>query len=128
VSGWSPDGHWLVSSEEVSAGNPTAIYLYSVEGGEKRRLTSPPAGTPGDTNGVISPDGRKLAFIRVAVNTVGWMGSDVYCLSLGADYSPQGEPERLTSDKAQLAGIAWTSNSREMVFLRTGADRWRCGE
>jgi Tol biopolymer transport system component len=116
VSGWSPDGRWLVSSEEVSAGNPTAIYLYSVEGGEKRRLTSPPAGTPGDTNGVISPDGRKLAFIRVAVNTVGWMASDIYCLSLGADYSPQGEPERLTSDKAQLAGIAWTANSREIVF------------
>ncbi len=116
VSGWSPDGRWLVSSEEMSAGSPAAIYLVPVEGGEKRRLTLPPAGVPGDTNGVISPDGRRLAFIRVAANTVGWMASDIYCLSLGAHYSPQGEPERLTSDKAQLAGIAWTANSREIVF------------
>ena len=32
------------------------------------------------------------------------------------DYSPQGKPKRLTFDNAQGAGIAWTGNSREIVF------------
>jgi Tol biopolymer transport system component/DNA-binding winged helix-turn-helix (wHTH) protein len=119
VSGWSPDGRWLVSSVKEAADQPSALYLVSAESGEKRRLTSPPAGIPGDADGVISPDGRTLAFSRIAVATVGWMASDasdVYALSLADDYSPQGKPKRLTFDNAQLAGIAWTANSREIVF------------
>lgn len=116
VSGWSPDGRWLVSSAKDAADQPNALYLVSAESGEKRRLTSPPAGIPGDTDGVISPDGRTLAFSRVAVDTVGWMASDVYAVSLAGDYSPQGRPKRLTFDNTQLAGIAWTANSREIVF------------
>lgn len=128
VSGWSPDGHWLVSSVKEAADRPNALYLVSAESGEKRRLTSPPAGIPGDTDGVISPDGRTLAFGRVVINTEGWTASDVYVVSLAGDYRPQGKPKRLTFDNARIAGIAWTANSREIVFSsrRGGSEAlWR---
>jgi Tol biopolymer transport system component len=116
VSGWSPDGRWLVSTVKEAPDQPNALYLVSVESGEKRRLTSPATGIPGDADGVISPDGRTLVFRRNAVNTVSSRASDLYALSLAGDYSPQGKPKRLTFDNAQLAGIAWTANSREIVF------------
>jgi Tol biopolymer transport system component len=40
---WSPDGSWLVMSDRGSHTEPVALFLLSVETGEKRRLTSPPA-------------------------------------------------------------------------------------
>ena len=117
---WSCSNPWLLAAAclpvKEAADKPNALYLVSAESGEKRRLTSPPAGITGDTGGVISPDGRTLAFSRVAVNTEGWISGDVYALSLTGDYSPQGKPKRLTFDNAQGAGIAWTGNSREIVF------------
>jgi Tol biopolymer transport system component len=105
-----------VSTVKEATDQPNALYLVSAESGEKRRLTSPPTGIPGDADGVISPDGRTLVFRRDAVNTVSSRASDVNALSLAGDYSPQGKPKRLTFDNAQLAGIAWTANSREIVF------------
>ena len=94
VSGWSPDGRWLVSSMKEAADRPNALYLVSAESGEKRRLTSPPAGIPGDTDGVISPDGRTLAFGRLVVETEGW-GCErcLCCFSCGRLLAP-GEAQK----------------------------------
>jgi Tol biopolymer transport system component len=43
---------------------PDGIFLLSLESGERRRLTRPPAGYRGDSVPRFSPDGRTLAFIR----------------------------------------------------------------
>jgi DNA-binding winged helix-turn-helix (wHTH) protein len=37
---WSPDGKWLVIVDKDSAAEPDALFLLSIESGEKRRLTS----------------------------------------------------------------------------------------
>src|SRR5205807_3409312 len=77
---WSPDGRWLV----VGAGKPNVISLVAVETGEKRQLTFPPASFEGDRYGVLSPDGRTLAFLR----EIGTQASDLYALSLADNFVP----------------------------------------
>src|SRR6266545_1243841 len=104
---WSPDGKWLVVSDKTSAEEPFSLFLLSPETGEKRRVTSPPASVVGDCSPAFSPDGKRLAFVRVISALVG----DVYLVSVNG-----GEPKRLTFDGAGVSNLAWTPNGREIVF------------
>ena len=61
---WSPDGNWLVISDRDSPKEPVALFLLSVESGEKRKLTTPPLQSTGGANPAFSPDGHALAFSR----------------------------------------------------------------
>ena len=119
---WSPDGSWLVISDRGSHTEPVALFLLSVETGEKRRLTSPPAQFVGDSCPTFSPDGRRLAFSRSGVGT-----GDVNLLALSAGLTPVGDAKRLTFGNRGVAGTAWTADGREIVFS-TGTGRtslWR---
>jgi Tol biopolymer transport system component/predicted Ser/Thr protein kinase len=114
---WSPDGRWLVASTHDEARQPMALFLVSAESGEKRRLTSPPRTISGDFDGVISPDGRTLAFSRlVVIGSATMSDGDVFTMPLGADYAPAGPPKRITFDQTLTHGIAWTADSKEIVF------------
>ena len=118
---WSPDGKWLVIVDKDSATEPDALFLLSIESGEKKRLTSPPARS-GDGGPAFSPDGRTLAFIRTASVLPQWPDqfSDVYLMSLSTNLTPAGPPTRLTFDKQNTFGIAWTANGREVVVSAGG--------
>jgi Tol biopolymer transport system component/DNA-binding winged helix-turn-helix (wHTH) protein len=117
MGGWTPDGRWLLLSMKEGS-DRYGLFLLSVESGEKRRLTSPPAVGTGDMFGSISPDGRVIAFSRVQSNGApgGAPIGDVHTLPLTPDFAPKGEPRRLTFDGAGIGGIAWTADSREIVF------------
>ncbi|HWS87537.1 MAG TPA: protein kinase [Pyrinomonadaceae bacterium] len=104
---WAPDGKSLVFLERASPMVPFGIYLLSVETLERSRLTSPPAGTRGDRFPAISPDGKTLAFTRRSNNDT----DDIYLAPLAG-----GEPARLTSDNSVIAGLAWTSDGRELIY------------
>ncbi len=119
AANWSPDGRWLVAAGRNSAEKPVALWLVSAESGEKRPLTVPPAGSLGDFCAAFSPDGRSVAFVRYAAAAAG----DVYLLPLDGNLSAKGEPGRLTHDSRQIRGLAWTPDSREIVFSsnRAGA-------
>jgi eukaryotic-like serine/threonine-protein kinase len=108
---WSPDGKSLVignglsgSLEERSVG----VFLISSENGEKRKLTLPPTGSRGDTDPAFSPDGRTLAFVRWSGDSAG----DIYLQS-----AHSAEKRQLTFDEADIDGLAWTPDSRNIVFL-----------
>jgi Tol biopolymer transport system component len=88
------------------------LFLYSVETGEKRRLTSPPTDSLGDSCPAFSPDGRTLAFFRWA----SWTNSDLYLLDLSQDLKPVPEPKRLTFGNWRAASPAWTTDGRSLVF------------
>ena len=121
---WSPDGRNLVISDRGSLSEPSGIFLHSLDSGQRRKLTSPPAGTFGDDAGRISPDGRWLLVVRNEAYITG----DLYRIPLGDDYAPRGEPERLTSDRTNFSGTAWMPDSREVLFAswREGpASAWR---
>src|SRR5215813_2195139 len=104
---WSPDGKWLVVSDKTSAEEPFSLFLLSPETGEKRRVTSPPASVVGDCSPAFSPDGQRLAFVRVISALVG----EIHLVSVNG-----GEPKRLTFDGAGVSNLAWTPDGREIVF------------
>jgi Tol biopolymer transport system component/DNA-binding winged helix-turn-helix (wHTH) protein len=126
VEGWSPDGRWLLVSMKADG-----LFLVSTENGEKRRMTSCQQcdGGPGDIYAGISPDARSLAFFsRRTLSTGNVAIGDIYTLPLTPDLRPAGEPARLTWDNAYVGGIAWTADSRELVFSSGRGDSpglWR---
>ncbi len=109
---WSPDGRWLLVSGRGAPDRPSALWLVSVETGEKRQLTLPPATYWGDLSGAFSPDGRTVAFFRSDAVQAG----DLYALPLAAGFTPQGDPKRLTNDNRPIAGISWTPRGDEVIF------------
>jgi len=117
---YSPDGKYLAIPDKSSPSEPLSIFLLSIETGERRKLTSPPAGVIGDYNPAFSPDGKWLAFAR----SPRWSTDDLYLMPLAG-----GEPKRLTFDNMTINGLTWTPDSREIVFdsRRGGSSRhlWR---
>ncbi len=104
---WSPDGKFLAVSDRTSPEEPRAIFLVSVESGEKERLTSPPPQSLADHSPAFSPDGRTLAFVRQSAVVL----ADVYLVQVDG-----GEPRRLTFNDQRIHGLAWTPDGREIVF------------
>jgi Tol biopolymer transport system component len=60
----------------------------------------------------VSPDGKTLAFTR----TITYSVSDIYIVPISEDLLPTSEPQRVTSDSKEITGLAWTSDSRALVF------------
>lgn len=127
---WSPDGKWLVISEQADTeqflgkpslpeggGPPASLFLLSVQTGERRRLTSAPPGSMFDAGPAFSPDGRTLAFVRASALSV----TDLYLLSLTADLQPSGQPTQLTFWNQATTSPSWTPDGREILVA---SGRW----
>jgi eukaryotic-like serine/threonine-protein kinase len=112
---WTPDSKWLAFPYLEEEKRIWALFLISLDTGEKRRLTTPPVDVTGDTRPAPSPDGRILAFSR---------DSMLYLLQLGEGYKPQGEPKRADTGNLSNLGAVWTPDGREIVFSSGGA-LWR---
>ena len=111
---WSPDGKWIVAPDTLGSGrNVPGLCLISVESGEKRPLTQPPAWNDG-LSPAITPDMRHLVFAR----DTGPRVSDLYTVDLSNDLHPIGEPKRLTFYDQQTSSPAWTKNGRLLLFTR----------
>ena len=115
---WSPDSRHLVLTRRSAPHAPDSLFLGSVDSGETRRLTQPPAAGLGDVFGEISPDGSRLAFCRCTPDAC-----DLYVQALTG-----GAATRLTTDRSLLYGLAWTPDSRELVIAsrrRSYSELWR---
>ena len=119
--GWHPGGKWLVVACKDSPGEPRAIYLISLETGEKRRLTSPPQGIGGDEQPAFSPDGRWLAFTRALGGA-----SEIFVLPVSARLEPGAEPKQLTFGDRTARYPAWMPDGKELVFIY-GSKSLHCG-
>ena len=104
---WSSDGKSLAFSDRDSPLAPSSVYLLSIESLERRKLTSPPAGSYGDRSPAISPDGATLVFIRRNNNDT----DNIYLVRVSG-----GEPTRLTSDNSVINGLAWTPDGRGIIY------------
>jgi Tol biopolymer transport system component/predicted Ser/Thr protein kinase len=109
---WSPDGKSLAIVVAGSSNEPCGLFLLSIETGEKRRLTSPPSTSIGDSSPAFSPDGRTLAFSRIMALGI----SDLYLLDLSGRLETIGEPKRLTFDNQDTSDPVWTPDGREIIF------------
>ena len=104
---WSPDAKTLALVDKEVEGQPWSIYLVSVETGERRRLTTPPADHDGDTLVAFSPDGESVALVRRRDAST----SDIYIVPAAG-----GEPVRLTRDGVAIRGLDWTKGRDHIVF------------
>jgi Tol biopolymer transport system component/DNA-binding winged helix-turn-helix (wHTH) protein len=110
---WSPDGSSLAMSDRDSAKEPFALYLVSIESGEKRKLTSPSPPSVGDVSPAFSPDGGTLAFSR----RVDWgFRSDLYLVPFSKTVGSIAEPKRVTFDNRGAMHPAWSADGSEIVF------------
>lgn len=117
---WSPDGKFLAISDKSKPDEPFSLWLLSLENGSRRRLTSPPAGSVGDTAPAFSPDGNTVAFIRTPSAAV----RQIQFVPISG-----GEPRSLPlRDLRYPRQPSWTADGRDIVFSaeRAGVLRvWR---
>lgn len=104
---WAPDGARLYFIDRPTRSAAGRIFSVAAEGGTVTAVTSPPAWMRGDRDLVISPDGRSLAFIRLAAIGV----SDIYVQDIRG-----GAARRITHDGAEVAGLTWSSSGRSLFF------------
>jgi Tol biopolymer transport system component/DNA-binding winged helix-turn-helix (wHTH) protein len=118
---WTPDGRWLAAAGRFADGDPSEIWLFSPETGERRRLTVAGDAQIGDFGLSFSPDGRFLALLRFATRSVG----DVYLLPLGAGYVAGGPLVRLTHENMLVGGPCWNSRADRIFYSSGGALGYR---
>jgi Tol biopolymer transport system component len=104
---WSADGKLLAFSDSTpGTKRPLAIFLYDLQSGEKRKLTSPPPDLWGDWNPKFAPDGRTVAFKRVT----GFWVDDIYLVPAGG-----GEAKQFTAMRRGIWGHAWMPDGKSLL-------------
>jgi Tol biopolymer transport system component/tRNA A-37 threonylcarbamoyl transferase component Bud32 len=109
---WSPDGNSLVISDKGESQEPFALFLLSIDTGERLRLTSPPAQVRGDDCPAFSPDGRTLAFSRIIDAGL----SDLYLLSVAGGPKSTAEAQRVPLENRSAYSPTWTEDGRTIIF------------
>ncbi len=109
--GWSPDGKWLYCSSQVSPLH-FALFAEPSGGGDRRKLTDPPAGAIGDFDPSVSPDGRLLVFARAVADH----NNDIFVADL-RDGNNAGTPRRLTSDLKTKRSPVFTADGKGVVYV-----------
>ena len=117
---WCPNSDCLVVTDSPGQEKPDALFVVSLETGEKRQLTNPQPPVTGDTHPAVSPDGRWLLFHRESAppNAV------LHLLPLGRNLTPTGEPARLSFAGRNRDYTAWMPDSQEILFS-SGGSLWR---
>jgi eukaryotic-like serine/threonine-protein kinase len=117
---WCPDSSCLVVTNSPGEGKSDALFVISLDTGEKRQLTNPQPPVSGDTNPAISPDGNSLIFRRMANLFTG----ELYLLPLKNGITPASDPRRLTLPELDAEHPAWMPDSKEIIFSAR-AKLWR---
>lgn len=108
---WSPDGSYLVLGCVPPGFSSSVICAISPQTGELRRITAGDS-KHGDFSPKVSPNGRSIAFIRLAGGAIG----DVYVQALNRDFTPRGESRRFTFLTATVQGVAWTADGANLLY------------
>jgi Tol biopolymer transport system component/DNA-binding winged helix-turn-helix (wHTH) protein len=112
---WSPDGNFLVVDDKTNDTDPLSLYLVHVGDGKKLRLTYPNMDIIGDVAPRFSPDGTKVAFIRVKYQ----FQEGVFVLPVTG-----GEARQLTDELHVLSDVDWQTNDG-LVFNGRLDDEFR---
>ena len=110
----------MLVTDSPGQGKPDALFVVSLESGEKRQLTNPLLPSIGDSDPAVSPDGRWIVFRR---DTSPFTGA-LYAQELGQDLTVTGEPRRLTATALDGYSPTWTADNSEVLFSAR-AGLWR---
>ncbi|UCE04013.1 MAG: PD40 domain-containing protein [Candidatus Latescibacterota bacterium] len=116
---WAPDGASLVYAENPDPESRPQLFLYEFASGERRPLTPLPDLHIGDYAPVFSPDGERVAFVRVD----GAGMQDIYVASVES-----GESKRLTRALLWVRGLDWARDGRSLIcstFTNGAYGLWR---
>ena len=116
---WSPDAKTLAVVDRDTAQEPLSIFLIDVSTGSRRRLTTPPPKTVGDSTVVFAPNGGSLAFVRTSSLAI----QDIHVVGL-----KDGEVKRLTFENRRVAGMVWNPIDGRIIFSSAkepGTRLWR---
>jgi len=116
---WCPDSTCIVVTDTQDDTKPDALFLVSIETGEKRQLTSSQGSHFADTDPAVSPDGRWLAFRR----DVAPFSGSLHLQALGDHLTATGQPRSVTPILLSAYSPQWISD-REFIFSAKGA-LWR---
>jgi Tol biopolymer transport system component len=105
---WSPDGKTIAYAERPSPAEPYALFLLSTDTLVSRRLTTPPGGNLGDLRFAFSPDGGRLAVIRL--DGIAGIGVHVLSVGTGADTTV------LSGQHEWFGGITWSAGGRSLIL------------
>jgi dipeptidyl aminopeptidase/acylaminoacyl peptidase len=103
---WSPDGSHIVVATRNSTSEPWRLMRIPLTAGERRWMSTPPAGSLGDCYPAYSPDGASIAFIRDTGSERSLMLRD---LARGAE-------SQLTSASSDISRPVWTMDGRHLIY------------
>jgi len=108
---WSADSTSVIAADS-GGGFTHRLVAIRIGTGERIPYAAPPGGLAGDRFPAISPDGRRIAFVRATAQQ--WR--DIFIA--GADPAGRfgGEVRRVTSMKARIDSVVWTEGGRELIF------------
>lgn len=101
---WSPDGRSLIIADRPAGGGSRTLYLLDLSTGARKGLGIQ---APFVANPVFSPDGARIAFTQGP----SFLSHDIFVMP-----SEGGEATQLTADGRWIAGLAWSSDGRSIVF------------
>ncbi len=102
---WSPDGKFLLFPDRL-ADEPCSVRRLNLEDLSVLQVSFPPIPSTGDWDAQYSPDGKSIAFIRNTKDV-----EDIYVMPASG-----GPPGRVTFDDRLMSGLAWTPDSKELIF------------
>ena len=123
---WFPDGRHVAVVMPSTRSEPQLladvrssrrILRLDIETGEQVSLTNFSTGKLSDAQLAISPDGKMLAFVQAP----GTSADEIFLLPLAGG----GRPRRLTDFGAYYKGVAWSADSRELIFAMEVGERER---
>ncbi len=115
---WFPDNQSLVIADVIPGRRTAALWTLSLVTGERRRLTSPPAGGMGDGCAAVSPDGGRVAFCRRGA--LGEWTLEIFSVEIGSDLKPKAPERRVSRDflgqAIWITGLAWVPAGTSLVL------------
>jgi len=105
---FSPDGRWLVFSSRAAEGGPWRLQRKDLASGRVETLAPSAAVHHGGYRPRFSPDGRRLAFLRIDGNR----SAIVITTADGVS------PHQVPSSGHELSDIAWTLDGKGLVVGR----------
>lgn len=116
---WSQDSKSLIVAAVETPGQPSHLFVISLDTGEKRPLTF--SDTAERFSPVLSPDSRRLAYYQTEADLV----LRLLVANLDDRLQPQGRPRDITDTvraggNSLRGGLAWTADGSRLILATRG--------